>query len=87
MFHIHIKKMREFMSAIAGVEDADKPITYYNLRNLSEPLSNDLIKGCLDFCLAFGLLHRCEVSRGDRVSIHYHKTIFWPFLEAYVRDN
>jgi hypothetical protein len=80
-------KMWKFIQAVTDVEDSEKPITYYNLRNLKNGLSTHLIKNCLDFCVALNFLHKYEMKQGERVSIHYGKTLCWPFLEDYLGGN
>jgi hypothetical protein len=81
------KKIKEFTDCISTLEDLDKPITYYNLRNLKNPLSNDLIKECLDFCIGFGLLHKHEVEVNGRFQIRYSKTILWVLLENFLEGD
>jgi len=81
MFNTHT--MQKFMNMLDAIEDLEKPITYYNLRNLKHPLSNELIKECLDFCVGFCLLHKQELIVNGRQTFRYSKTILWFLLEDY----
>jgi hypothetical protein len=74
------------MNCLVELETLNKSVTYYNLRNLENPLSNLLIKQCLDFCVSFGLLCKFELTKDGHAQIHYVKTRLWPLLEEYVCD-
>jgi len=83
----NLNKIPKFMSMLDELEDLDKPITYYNLQHLDNPLSNRLTKQILDFCVDLGYLHKHEVEINGRFPIRYSKTVLWILLERYIDGN